>query len=226
MSVADQPVPILHFRKASAGLRRRKRDWVIPVISVSENIRGPFPLKVSQIGSNGVKIKKIFYSITGPGADQDPVGLFTMDRDSGILYLTQPLDREQKFVYKFLAHAVADGSGDAEAPMDINVKVIDQNDNKPAFSQGTYLGEVAEDSATGLEVIKVVATDADEPNSDNSDILYRIIDQEPKLTSDLLFVINPLNAAISQCRWARQSAAPVHKLLSSITLDLQQCERT
>ncbi|XP_034079163.1 cadherin-1-like [Gymnodraco acuticeps] len=195
-SVADQPVPILHFRKASAGLRRRKRDWVIPVISVSENVRGPFPLKVSQIRSNEDKVKKIFYSITGPGADQDPVGLFVMDRDSGSLYLTQPLDREQIDVYKFLAHAVADGAGMGEEPMEINVKVIDQNDNKPVFSQDTYLGEVAEASAKGFEVIKVVATDADKPLTDNSDILYRIIDQEPKLPADNLFEINQNNGVI------------------------------
>ncbi|KAI4812239.1 hypothetical protein KUCAC02_023643 [Chaenocephalus aceratus] len=195
-SVADQPVPILHFRKASAGLRRRKRDWVIPVISVSENVRGPFPLKVSQIRSNEDKVKKIFYSITGPGADLDPVGLFTMDRDTGTLYLTQPLDREQKAVYQFLAHAVADGAGKGEEPMEINVRVIDQNDNKPIFSQDTYLGEVAEASAKGLEVIKVVATDADEPLTDNSDILYRIIDQEPKLPAHNLFEINPQNGVI------------------------------
>ncbi|KAK1904990.1 Cadherin-1 [Dissostichus eleginoides] len=188
-------VPILHFRKASAGLRRRKRDWVIPVISVSENIRGPFPLKVSQIRSNEDEVK-IYYSVTGPGADQDPVGLFTMDRDSGTLYLTQPLDREQKSVYKFLAHAVADGGGTGEEPMEINVKVIDQNDNRPVFSQDTYLGEVAESSAKGLEVIKVVATDADEENSDNSDIVYRIIDQEPKLPADQMFEINPNNGSI------------------------------
>ncbi|XP_033978105.1 B-cadherin [Trematomus bernacchii] len=195
-SVADQPVPILHFLKASAGLRRRKRDWVIPLISVSENTRGPFPEKVSQIRSNEDTVMKIFYSITGPGADENPVGLFTMNRDSGTLYLTQPLDREHKAVYQFLAHAVADGAGTGEEPMEINVRVIDQNDNKPVFSQGTYLGEVPEASAKGLEVIKVVATDADEEDTNNADILYRIMDQEPKLPADNLFEINPKNGVI------------------------------
>lgn len=47
-----------------------------------------------QIRSSEDKIKKIYYSITGPGADAEPQGLFSMDKDSGTLYLTQPLDRE------------------------------------------------------------------------------------------------------------------------------------
>lgn len=50
---------------------------------------------------------------------------------------------------QFQAHAVADGSGNAEEPMEIIVNVIDQNDNKPVFSQDTYLGEVAEASPIG-----------------------------------------------------------------------------
>lgn len=49
---------------------------------------------------------------------------------------------------------------------------------------------------SGLEVIKVVATDADEPLTDNSDILYKIIDQEPKLPAHNLFEINPQNGVI------------------------------
>lgn len=44
------------------------------------------------------------------------------------------------------AYAVGDGSGDAEAPMDIVVIVIDQNDNSPIFEKDTYLGNVPEAS--------------------------------------------------------------------------------
>lgn len=50
---------------------------------------------------------------------------------------------------QFQAHAVADGSGNAEVPMDIIVHVIDQNDNKPIFIQDTFLGEVPEASPEG-----------------------------------------------------------------------------
>lgn len=47
---------------------------------------------------------------------------------------------------QFQASAVAEGSGNAEAPMEIVVNVIDQNDNSPIFEKDTYLGEVAEAS--------------------------------------------------------------------------------
>ncbi|KAM9345364.1 B-cadherin-like isoform 2-T2 [Symphorus nematophorus] len=129
-SATDPQVPILLFPKSSEGLRRRKRDWVIPDLSVVENDRGPYPVKVSQIRSNEDKVKKIFYSITGPGADQKPSGLFTMDKD------------------------------------------------------------------TDFEVITVVATDQDQPNTDNSDIRYRIVNQDPELPSNVLFAINQFTGAI------------------------------
>lgn len=40
-------------------------------------------------------------------------------------------------------------------------------------------------------MIQVLATDLDEPNSFNSDIRYKILNQEPKLPSDNMFAINP-----------------------------------
>ncbi|MEQ2191912.1 hypothetical protein XENOCAPTIV_004299, partial [Xenoophorus captivus] len=89
------------------------------------------------------KVKRIHYSITGPGADQPPVGLFTITRNTGHLYVTQELDREK---------------------------------------QDKYM---------------VKATDADEPDSDNSNIRYRISSQEPEEPSPSVFVINPVTGVIT-----------------------------
>ncbi|XP_068597527.1 B-cadherin-like [Brachionichthys hirsutus] len=194
---APEPAaPVLFFPKSTGGLRRRKRDWVIPPLSVSENDRGPYPLDIAQIRSNEDALVRIEYSISGPGADVDPVGLFFMDRTTGMLRLTQPLDREKQSKYMFQAHANVAGGRTAEEPMEIVINVIDQNDNNPEFTQDTYLGEVAEASPKNFEVMKVLATDADEESNDNSDIRYRIVSQDPTLPSDEMFLINNNNGAI------------------------------
>lgn len=184
-------VSVLYFPKATNGLKRRKREWIIPPINFPENDRGPFPKKVVQIRSSSDKEKVIFYSITGPGADQPPKDLFRMDRTTGNLYVTKPLDREATANYTFQAHAVADGSGLAEKPMEIQVFVIDMNDNNPKFTQDTYMGEVAESSPIGFEFIQVTAIDADEEGNENADIRYSILSQDPKSLEEM-FSINPV----------------------------------
>lgn len=47
-----------------------------------------------QIKSNKDKETQVFYSITGQGADAPPVGVFIIERETGWLKVTQPLDRE------------------------------------------------------------------------------------------------------------------------------------
>ncbi|XP_063347550.1 B-cadherin-like [Pelmatolapia mariae] len=194
-NATDPQVPILQFPKSGGGLRRRKRDWVIPPLNVPENQRGTYPLKVAQIRSNEDKSRKIFYSITGPGADLPPVGRFKMDRQTGNLYVTQPLDREETASYTFEAHAVVEGAGQAEAPMEIIVNVIDQNDNKPYF-EVEYNANVAEATAIGTEVVRVEAKDNDEADNLNSDLRYRILNQDPPLPNENMFEINPVTGSI------------------------------
>ncbi|XP_072527488.1 B-cadherin-like [Salminus brasiliensis] len=189
--------PILEVPDSSAGLRRRKRDWVIPPISLSENLRGVFPKEISKIKSSLSKEIRMVYSITGEGADQPPVGLFTVNRNNGSLYVTKPLDREAKDNYVLQVHAVSpDDYGVKEAPMEIIVNVIDQNDNKPIFTQNPFLGSVPEASAKDFEFMTVTATDADDPNTANADIRYSIISQSPQQPNPSLFDINPVTGGI------------------------------
>ncbi|KAG9352498.1 hypothetical protein JZ751_020912 [Albula glossodonta] len=189
-------LPVLVFPQSSKGLKRRKRDWIIPPINFPENDRGPFPKPMVQIRSSRDKEVQLQYSITGPGADLDPKGLFIMDRITGWLSVTQPLDREGKDKYKLFAHAVAVGHGKAEDPMEIVINVIDQNDNKPEFTKDTFLGSVPESSPKGFEFMKVTAVDKDEPGSANSDIRYTLVSQDPQQPTASMFFLNPLTGGI------------------------------
>ncbi|KAG9352465.1 hypothetical protein JZ751_020879 [Albula glossodonta] len=182
--------------ESSKGLKRRKRDWIIPPINFPENDRGPFPKPMVKIRSSRDKEVQLQYSITGPGADLDPKGLFIMDRITGWLSVTQPLDREGKDKYKLFAHAVAVGDGKTEDPMEIVINVIDQNDNKPEFTKDTFLGSVPESSPKGFEFMKVTAVDKDEPGSANSDIRYTLVSQDPQQPSPNMFVLNPLTGGL------------------------------
>lgn len=40
--------------QSSGGLRRQKRDWVIPPINVPENSRGPFPQQLVRVSGPAV----------------------------------------------------------------------------------------------------------------------------------------------------------------------------
>ncbi|KAG9329106.1 hypothetical protein JZ751_007619, partial [Albula glossodonta] len=182
--------------QSSKGLKRRKRDWIIPPINFPENDRGPFPKPMVQIRSSRDKEVQIQYSITGPGADLDPKRLFIVDRITGWLSVTQPLDREGKEKYKLFAHAIAVGDGKTEDPMEIVINVIDQNDNKPEFTKDTFLGSVPESSPKGFEFMKVTAVDKDEPGSANSDIRYTLVSQDPQQPTASMFFLNPLTGRI------------------------------
>uniref|UniRef100_A0A3B5PVE2 Cadherin-1-like n=1 Tax=Xiphophorus maculatus TaxID=8083 RepID=A0A3B5PVE2_XIPMA len=188
-------IPVLDFTKSSPGLKRRKRGFVNPPLSLSENHRGPYPLYLASIRSEIDKVKKINYMITGPGADEPPVDLFTMDRATGHLYVTQEVDREKQDKYTLIAHAMTQGGEYVEEPMEVIINVIDQNDNKPIFNQSIYMGEVPEASQKG-KVIQVVATDADEPNTDTSDIRYRIMSQSPEQPGPNMFIMYPVTGVI------------------------------
>ncbi|XP_068116599.1 cadherin-1-like [Hyperolius riggenbachi] len=178
--------------------RRQKREWVIPPISQPENQRGPFPKQMVQVKSSLAKEDKIFYSITGQGADSHPAGTFTMERTTGWLYVTRPLDRENIPTYLLNVHAVSENGQAVENPIEIMIKVTDQNDNHPAFEEIVFEGTVPENSKPGTPVMTVSATDLDDAEETNNGIVYYFIEkQEPNIPNDKMFTINPATGLIS-----------------------------
>ncbi|NXK48034.1 CADHK protein, partial [Chauna torquata] len=202
-------------------LRRQKRDWVIPPIKVPENERGPFPKKLVQIKSNRDREGKIFYSITGQGADTPPEGIFTIEKETGWMKVTQPLDREHIDKYhvgacwgtlgaepcrpsahpsasQLFSHAVSENGKPVEEPMEIIVTVTDQNDNKPQFTQEVFRGSVPEGALPGTSVMQVNATDADDPvETYNGVIAYSILSQEPREPHPHMFTVNRATGTLS-----------------------------
>ncbi|XP_056090797.1 cadherin-1-like [Rhinichthys klamathensis goyatoka] len=187
---------VLMFPKPSTGLKRAKRGWVIPPFNVPENSRGPFPEKLVQIKSDYSKEVTMQYKITGEGADLDPKGTFTIDRLTGNLFVTRPLDREKKASYRLMAYASGVDVNIRESPMEIIVNVLDQNDNKPVFTQNPFNGNVSEASVIGHEFMTVTATDADDPDTYNGIVSYAIVKQDPELPKPDLFIINSVTGGI------------------------------
>uniref|UniRef100_A0A8C6U2Z2 Cadherin-4 n=1 Tax=Neogobius melanostomus TaxID=47308 RepID=A0A8C6U2Z2_9GOBI len=171
--------PRKHQRSSVAnGLRRQKRDWVIPPINVPENSRGPFPHMLVRIRSDQDKDVGIRYSITGAGADH------------GNMFVTQPLDREERASFHLRAHAVDMNGNQVENPIDLYIYVIDMNDNRPEFQNQVYNGSVAEGSKPGSSVMQVTASDADDSTTANGMVRYRILSQSPHSPIPNMFTIN------------------------------------
>ncbi|XP_063330726.1 cadherin-4 isoform X1 [Pelmatolapia mariae] len=194
--VWDSPPRVIKFlrkhqRGSSAnGLRRQKRDWVIPPINVPENSRGPFPHMLVRIRSDQDKDVGIRYSITGAGADQPPSGIYNIDPISGNMFVTQPLDREERASFHLRAHAVDMNGNQVENPIDLYIYVIDMNDNRPEFQNQVYNGSVAEGSKPGSSVMQVTATDSDDSTTANGMVRYRILSQSPHSPIPNMFTIN------------------------------------
>ncbi|XP_070816702.1 cadherin-2-like [Chaetodon trifascialis] len=176
--------------RGDGSLRRVKRDWVIPPINVPENSRGQFPEDLVRIRSDRDKNRMLRYSVTGPGADQPPTGIFIINPISGQLSVTKPLDREHISNFHLRAHAVDLNGNQVENPIDIVINVIDQNDNRPEFTHTIFNGSVPEGSKPGSFVMTVTAVDKDDPKTANGMLRYKILSQNPQSPSSNMFTIN------------------------------------
>nr|XP_008110095.1 PREDICTED: protocadherin-10 isoform X3 [Anolis carolinensis] len=87
------------------------------------------------------------------------------------LVLSKPLDREQQALHRYVLTAV-DGGQPAQRTGTalLTVRVLDSNDNVPAFEQPVYTVALPENSPPGTLVLQLNASDPDE--GQNGEIIY------------------------------------------------------
>ncbi|XP_036679583.1 desmoglein-2 [Balaenoptera musculus] len=169
---------------------RQKRSWLTAPVALREGEDLSRKNPIAKIHSDLAEEKqlKITYKYTGKGITEPPFGVFVFNKDTGELNVTTILDREETPFFLLIGHGLDEKGNNLEKPIEIRIKVLDINDNEPVFTQDVFVGSVEELSAANTLVMKITATDADEPNTPNSKISYRLVSQKP--ANSPLFYLN------------------------------------
>ncbi|XP_072315573.1 protocadherin-16-like [Eucyclogobius newberryi] len=114
---------------------------------------------------------------TGPSGDisyriiaGDPSGEFQLDRLSGILSTSRPIDRERKSGYTLTVTASDQGTPPLSSTVSVEIIILDINDHSPQFESSSYTADISEDVPIGSLVVDVKAVDLDQ--GVNSQIMY------------------------------------------------------
>ncbi|NP_001099631.2 desmocollin-1 precursor [Rattus norvegicus] len=159
--------------------KRSKRRWAPIPCSLMENSLGPFPQHVQRIQSDFSQNYSIFYSISGPGVDKEPFNLFYIEKDTGDIYCTRSIDREEYDQFMVYGYATTADGYAPEYPLPLLFKVEDDNDNAPYFETKLTVFSVPENCRYGTSVGQVTAIDKDEPGTLHTRLKYKILQQIP-----------------------------------------------
>ncbi|XP_053960517.1 cadherin-related tumor suppressor-like [Anastrepha ludens] len=102
-------------------------------------------------GDNG----ELSYRLT-----DDFEGTFEIDSDSGEIYTTMRLDREEIGAYELLVEAVDQGMPQLTGSASVQITLLDKNDNPPKFTR-LFSVNVTENANIGSFVIQVTSSDLD-----------------------------------------------------------------
>ncbi|XP_062260030.1 desmocollin 2-like protein [Platichthys flesus] len=188
--VASTPAWRPSPKKSQDFLKRSKRRWGPAPFNILENDNFNLPKNIDVVASDSAAIQEVYYTISGPGVEMNPVGVFSMERN-GMLKVHKPVDRE-KFPNFTLRTRVFNKVTHKETDLFFDIKVIvdDVNDNAPEFDSPLKF-TMLEQSKAGTVVGKVNASDKDEPGSLHVKIKYTL-----KNGLDL-FAIDPVTGVIT-----------------------------
>ncbi|XP_051903998.1 protocadherin-16-like [Hippocampus zosterae] len=220
------------------GSPRLAGSATLTVIVVDQNDNSPtIPLPQEVRISEDTLVGTEITVVTGNDVDSGPAlayslhldpsatGKFGIQRYTGGLSLTSPLDFEEKTWYTLTVRAT-DGQHRAEA--NVTVLVEDVNDNVPVFGRDLYRVTLAEHAPAGGVVVTVTATDGDAGESGR--ITYSVASStregfriDPNNGS--LFInhraeFDPERPCVIVVVEARDGGSPAHSALATVQVEI------
>ncbi|XP_037830702.1 protocadherin Fat 1a isoform X5 [Kryptolebias marmoratus] len=193
---AEVEVPITVVNKAMPVFERPFYSIEIP-----ENIQLHSPvLHVQASDSEG---PRIVYTI----AEGDPFKQFSIDFNTGVIHVIQPLDFETHPAYKLNVRATDSLTG-AHSEVFVDIILEDVNDNAPVFMSKAYYANISEASVIGTSILQVVARDSDSGN--NQEVFFQLVEERGK-SSDY-FTIDRDSGIISTAQILNHEEIQQHKL--------------
>ncbi|XP_039647038.1 protocadherin Fat 3a isoform X5 [Perca fluviatilis] len=114
-----------------------------------------------------------FALVNGETGENNQDGVFVVEKDTGVIKLDKSLDHEVVKGYHFKVTAtIQQAKLDYVTSVDVEVKVLDLNDNKPAFEANSYEATVMEGTSVGTRIIQVQALDPD--SGGNGQVTYSL----------------------------------------------------
>uniref|UniRef100_A0A8C6QFA6 Cadherin domain-containing protein n=1 Tax=Nannospalax galili TaxID=1026970 RepID=A0A8C6QFA6_NANGA len=164
-------------------------------VEVPENYGGNFPLYLTKLPLPHEKAEGQTVLSGGPGkAAEDP---FAVDPDSGFLMATRALDREEKAEYQLQVTLESEDGRVLWGPQPVIVRVKDENDQVPQFSQTIYRAQLSQGTRPGIPFLFFEASDGDAPGTANSDLRFHILSQSPAQPLPDMFQLEPQLGALS-----------------------------
>ncbi|KAK2828340.1 hypothetical protein Q5P01_019374 [Channa striata] len=115
-------------------------------------------------------------------------GRFSLNPNTGSLYILKALDREEQEVFNLTIVAEDHGMPQLSTSQMLCVHVIDVNDEVPVFQRAEFEAQVMENQGPGTTVVTVTATDRDQGS--NGQVLYGGVTEDG-------FIINPVTGVIT-----------------------------
>uniref|UniRef100_A0A8C3A5X4 FAT atypical cadherin 1a n=1 Tax=Cyclopterus lumpus TaxID=8103 RepID=A0A8C3A5X4_CYCLU len=191
---AEVEVPITVVNKAMPVFEKPFYSIEIP-----ENIQLHTP--VLHVQANDSEGPRIVYTIS----EGDPFKQFSIDFNTGVIHVIQPLDFETHPAYKLNVRATDSLTG-AHSEVFVDIILEDVNDNAPVFLSKAYYANISEASVIGTSILQVDAKDSDTAN--NQEVFFQLVEEKGKS----MFTVDRDTGIISTAQVLDHEEIQQHKL--------------